>query len=165
MREIYIRRADISDAESVKSIYECPSVYSATLQIPFPSLETWKKRCSDAPQGYYSFVAEVDGQVVGQLGLETYQNPRRKHVSGIGMGVKDSHQGQGIGSKLLSTAIELAESWLNISRIELSVYTDNEAAIHLYKKHGFFIEGESAHFAYRNGKYASVYHMAKIRTT
>ena len=81
----------------------------------------------------------------------------------FGMGVKDNYSGLGIGSKLLSTIIDLVDNWLNLSRIELTVYTDNQAAIGLYKKFGFVIEGESAAFAYRNGEYVSAYHMARFK--
>ncbi|WP_133154143.1 GNAT family N-acetyltransferase, partial [Vibrio sp. 10N.261.49.E11] len=51
---------------------------------------------------------------------------------------------------------------INIKRMELTVYTDNERAINLYKKFGFVIEGESAGFAFRNGEYVAVYHMARL---
>ena len=115
------------------------------------------------PAGVYSLVAEQDGHIVGQLGFEAFQAPRRKHVGSLGMGVKDSLQGIGIGSKLLSSAIDLAENWLNLVRIELTVFVDNEAAILLYKKYGFKIEGESEKFAFRNGDYVSVYHMARVK--
>lgn len=37
----------------------------------------------------------------------------------------------------MSAAIELAGQWQAISRIELSVFTDNHAAQALYAKHDF----------------------------
>jgi len=52
--------------------------------------------------------------------------------------------------------IDLADQWLNLSRLELEVYTDNDAAIHLYKKFGFVIEGTRHQFAYRDGTSAKV---------
>jgi len=164
MQEITIRHSTVDDIEAIKNIYGGPKVYAGTLQLPFPSVEKWKKRLAgELPDGFYSLVAEMDGQVVGQLGFEAMNNPRRKHVGHIGMAVKDAVQGQGIGSKLLAAAIDLAENWLNISRIELSVYTDNESGIALYKKNGFRIEGESPCFAFRNGEYVSVYHMGRVK--
>ncbi len=80
------------------------------------------------------------------------------------MMVDASHHGRGIGSRLLAAAIDLAENWLNVTRIELTVFVDNRAAIALYEKHGFRIEGESAEYALRDGAYAAVYHMARLRT-
>ena len=67
------------------------------------------------------------------------------------------------GGRLLAAAIDLAENWLNVTRLELTVFTDNRAAIALYEKHGFRIEGESPGYALRDGVHASVYHMARIK--
>lgn len=52
------------------------------------------------------------------------------------MAVRDDWQGKGVGSELMEAALDLAENWLNLTRVELSVYTDNEAGIALYKKFG-----------------------------
>ncbi len=76
--------------------------------------------------------------------------------------VHDDYQGQGIGSKLVEAALDLAENWLNLKRIELTVYTDNAPAIHLYEKYSFVIEGTMRKYAFRDGQYVDVYAMAKI---
>ncbi len=159
---IKIRKAESSDAKAVKQIYECKNAYSSTLQLPHPSLELWEKRLSNVPDNVHAYVAEIDGEVVGNLGFEVCVSPRRRHVGSFGMGVRDEKQGLGVGSALLSTVVDLADNWLNLKRIELTVYVDNQAAIHLYKKFGFEIEGESAAFAFRNGEYVNVYHMARV---
>jgi putative acetyltransferase len=58
--------------------------------------------------------------------------------------------------------VDLADKWLNLSRIELEVYTDNEPAIHLYKKFGFVVEGTHTRFAFRDGQFVDVYAMARL---
>lgn len=163
MREIRIRHAEPGDYAAIQQIYAGPKAYAGTLQLPFPALELWQKRLNEKPEGFYHLVAEIDGEIVGQLGLQANPNPRRRHCGYLGMGVKDSYQGQGIGSRLITSAIDLAENWLNLCRIELTVFVDNAAAVRLYQKHGFVIEGESAKFAFRNGEYISVYHMARVK--
>ncbi len=57
----------------------------------------------------------------------------------------------------------MADKWLNILRLELEVYTDNEPAVRLYKKFAFAIEGTLRCFGYRDGKLVDVYTMARIR--
>ncbi len=161
--EIQVRRTEPSDARSVKEIYECPNAFRGTLQLPHPSLELWEKRLTHIPEHVYSYVALYQGEVIGNLGLEVCVNPRRRHVASLGMGVKDNFAGKGVGSALLKTAVDLCDNWINIKRLELTVYTDNEQAINLYKKFGFQIEGESAAFAFRNGEYVAAYHMARIQ--
>jgi len=63
----------------------------------------------------------------------------------------------------MQAMIDLADKRLNLSRLELEVYTDNEAAIHLYKKFDFVTEGTHHQFAFRDGVFVDVYAMARIR--
>ncbi len=161
--EILIRRSEPDDARAVKEIYECQNAYFGTLQLPHPSIEHWEQRISKSPENVYSYVALLNGDVVGNLGFVVDQNPRRRHVATFGMGVKDSVSGQGIGSKLLSTALDLSDKWLNLKRIEITVYKDNNPAVKLYEKFGFKVEGEAEAYAFRNGEYVSAYHMARIK--
>ncbi|MGF1759234.1 GNAT family N-acetyltransferase [Photobacterium sagamiensis] len=161
--EVIVRHSEDKDIEPINNLYAGKNALSGTLQLPFPSLSMWEKRLNNLPEGVYSLVAEKDGMIVGQLGFEAIQRARRKHVGSFGMAVHDDHQGLGVGTKLLTAAIDLAENWLNISRVELSVFVDNHSAIALYEKHGFVIEGEAVNFAYRNGQYVNVYHMARLK--
>ena len=52
----------------------------------------------------------------------------------------------------MKAALDLADNWLNPTRIELEVYTDNQTGIALYEKWGFEIEGTLRHFAFRGGR-------------
>jgi putative acetyltransferase len=47
--------------------------------------------------------------------------------------------------------------------LELTVYTDNPAALALYRKFGFEQEGLLKAFAYRAGDYVDAYTMARVR--
>jgi putative acetyltransferase len=79
------------------------------------------------------------------------------------MGVHDDWQGKGVGSALLAACIDLADNWLNITRLYLEVYTDNEPAIRLYEKFGFEREGTLRKDAFRNGQYVDSYIMARLK--
>ncbi len=161
---ISIRRTEPTDYEAIRQIFDGPQVVWGTLQLPFPSGETWRKRLADPPEGIFSLVACEDTEIVGQLDLYTFPlHPRRRHVGQIGMAVRDDWQGKGVGSALLQAAIDVADKWLNLLRLELEVYTDNEPAVRLYKKFGFVVEGTSVQFAYRDGKYVDVYIMARLK--
>jgi len=58
--------------------------------------------------------------------------------------------------------LDLADNWLGMSRVELTVYTDNAAAIALYEKFGFEKEGTHRRYAFRDGAYVDAYSMARI---
>ena len=77
------------------------------------------------------------------------------------MAVRDDRQGQGVGTALLRAAVDLADQWLNLQRLELEVYVDNEPAVRLYRKFGFEIEGTLLRYAYRAGQYVDVYAMVR----
>ena len=159
-----IRRAEPSDAEAMRQIFSSPNAIRGTLQLPYPSTENWRKRLAEPVDGSFNLLACAENEVVGQLGLFTFPNhPRRRHVGQIGMAVRDDWQGKGAGSALMQAAIDLADKWLNLSRLELEVYTDNEPAISLYKKFGFVTEGTLQRFAYRDGQFVDVYAMARLR--
>jgi L-phenylalanine/L-methionine N-acetyltransferase len=161
---ITIRRAEPSDYEALYKIYTCPKVVLGTLQLPFPSLEGWRKRLAEPEEGKFRLVAMVEEEIIGQLGLSTDPSrPRQKHVGGIGMAVHDDFQGQGVGTALLRAAIDMADNWLNLQRLELTVFVDNEPAVRLYKKCGFEIEGTLRRHSFRAGQYVDVYSMARLR--
>jgi len=63
---------------------------------------------------------------------------------------------------LMLAALELADNWLNVLRIELTVYADNAAAIALYERHGFQIEGRLRAYALRGGRYVDALAMARL---
>ena len=164
--EFTIRRIEPSDAEGMQKIFTGPNAIRGTLQLPFPSVEFWRKGLSVPMDGSFQLLAWVENEAVGQWGLFTFPNhPRRRHVGQIGMAIRDDWQGKGAGTALMQAAIDLADKWLNLSRLELEVFTDNEPAIHLYKKFGFVVEGTHRQFAYRDGQFVDVYAMARLRKT
>jgi putative acetyltransferase len=162
---VTVRRTEPGDYEAVQRIFSGPKVIWGTLQLPFPSVEMWRKRLAEPPEGLTSFVACTENdEVVGQLGLHTFpQRPRRHHVGQIGMAVRDDWQGKGVGTALMQTAIDMADNWLNLTRLELGVFVDNTPGIRLYEKFGFEIEGTSVDYAFRDGQYVDIYFMARLR--
>lgn len=163
MNEIVVRHAEISDAQALYEIYSQPALVRDTLQIPHPPLLHWTERVTNLKPGSRNLVACIDNKVVGQLMLIVEQSPRRSHVATFGMGVDCRHQGKGVASALMQEMVNLCDNWLRIERIELTVFTDNEAALATYRKFGFEIEGTGKNFALREGKYVDAYFMARFK--
>jgi L-phenylalanine/L-methionine N-acetyltransferase len=161
---LHIRRAEPDDCSAIHEIYSCPKAFAGTLQLPYPSLEQWRERLVAPAAGTYNLVAVAGDRVVGMLGLHTFPNkPRRQHAGAIGIGVHDDWHGKGVGTSLLRAAVEMADKWLNLTRLELEVYTDNEPAIRLYERFGFEREGRLRQYAFRDGRYVDSYLMARLR--
>lgn len=106
-------------------------------------------------------VAEHAGSLVGfLLGLRG-EPQRKKHVLTLVVGVLQAFARQGIGTQFLVTT----EQWAcprGITRLELHVLTNNQAAIALYRKQGFEVEGRMKDSQYIDGHYVDEYLLAKI---
>lgn len=161
---IEIRHTEPRDSIPLQEIYAQIEAIMGTLQIPYPTESAWKQRLESLPPGSLSLVAEVDGKVVGNAAIVCRpSSPRRRHVGELGMAIHRDWRRRGVGAALLGALIDTAENWLNLSRIELAVFVDNTAAVALYEKFGFVIEGTHRHYAFRNGELADSHSMARIR--
>lgn len=93
-----------------------------------------------------SFVAEVDGRIVGQLGVSGEGRVE------IGMWVAPEWRGKGVGTALMNAALDYARTH-GAYKISLEVWPHNAAAIALYEKFGFEREGYlRKHWRRRNGE-------------
>lgn len=162
MNGLVIRRQEPSDAEAVAAYLGDTAVMAGTLQLPFPSIQAWRDRLARPNPLDYVLLAEAEGVVVGGGSLHMNDRPRRRHAAMLGIGVRSSHWGRGIGAALLNALTDAADRWLNIQRIELTVFTDNARAIALYRRFGFVLEGTHRAYALRDGAYADVHAMARL---
>ena len=158
---IVVRHSEPRDIDAIRHIYAQPSNFASTLQLPYPSLELWQNRLGKAHESFFSLVASDDSEVLGQVGVNVFAAPRRRHAANLGMAVSENARRKGVGSVLLSAATELCYGWLGVTRIELETYTDNIGAIGLFQKHGFVIEGTASGYALRAGALVDVHFMAR----
>ncbi|MGL5999609.1 MAG: GNAT family N-acetyltransferase [Pseudomonas proteolytica] len=163
--KIVIQRFAESHLEGMHALYNDPAVCRQVLQMPFQSLEIWRKRLADTNERLLRLVAVQAGEVIGSCTLEQYARSRQSHVGSIGMGVAVAWQGQGVGTRLLGAALEVADNWMNLHRVELTVYVDNEPAQALYRKFGFETEGRLRDYAVRDGVLVDALSMARLRQT
>ena len=101
--------------------------------------------------------------MVGEAGLSGCSRPRLKHVGSLGMMVHPEFWGQGVGSALMEAMMDVADNYLMLVRVELEVFTDNQRAIRLYERFGFETEGVRRMAAVRQGRYADLQVMARLR--
>ena len=161
---IIIRPLRLADANDIYELMHMPNVLWGTSLLPSTTVDRWHKIIESWAQDEHMhiFVAEVQGKVAGIVNLHVGTD-RQSHVGDIAMAVHDKHQGQGIGKMLMLTVIDLADNWLNLLRLEMDVYTDNERALRLYKNFDFEIEGRKRLDAFRSGSYIDSYILARLR--
>jgi L-phenylalanine/L-methionine N-acetyltransferase len=162
MGDIHVRAVEPQDWPDLAELFDQPSVIAGTLQLPFASRDARRKRLeADPPPGLLRLGAVIDGKLIGLAGLTRLDN-RRAHVGTMFMAVHDAFQGRGAGAALMQGLVDMADRWLNLSRIELTVYTDNARAIGLYERFGFVREGLHRDFAFRNGAFVDALAMARV---
>jgi L-phenylalanine/L-methionine N-acetyltransferase len=159
---LIIRAREPGDAPEIAALLQLPRVRWGTLQLPYVSAEERRKQIESAPDGQVMIVAVLDGRLVGSADIVRGKG-RRSHIGGIGMCVHDDFQQRGIGARLLAALIDTADNWLNLQRLELTVYVDNAPAIRLYKKFGFAVEGRRRATAFRDGVFVDDFMMARVR--
>ncbi len=131
--------------------------------MPYQSVEVWRKRLAASNERQIKLVAVHCNEVIGHIGLEQYSRIRQTHIGSIGMVVTPEWHRKGVGSKLLAAVLDVADNWMNLRRVELTVYADNEAAIGLYQKFGFETEGRLRQYAIRDGMMVDALTMARLR--
>jgi RimJ/RimL family protein N-acetyltransferase len=107
------------------------------------------------------FVAENDGQLIGYLTACGGKYKRNRQTAYIITGILQGFTSQGIGTRLF----EEMERWAKekeFHRLELNVMVHNEAALALYRKIGFEIEGKKKHSLLINNTYVDEYWLAKL---
>jgi putative acetyltransferase len=161
--DILIRALEPADMADLTEAWNQPQAYAGTLQLPYTSLEARQKRLAASAPDHPRLVAVIDGKVIGMLGLHREDSPRRAHAASIGMGVHDAYAGRGAGAALMAACVDLADNWLQLRRLELTVYADNARAIGLYERFGFEREGLHRAFAWRAGAYVDALAMARLR--
>lgn len=161
--DILIRALEPEDMAAVTEVMNQPLAIRGTLQAPFVSVAERQKRYGTTPPGHVRLAAVIDGKVIGTIGLHPADNVRRAHAAAIGMAVHDAYVGRGAGTALMAAVVDQADLWLNIRRLELTVYSDNARAIALYERFGFEREGLFRAYAWRDGAYVDAITMARLR--
>ncbi len=162
VKGLTVRALRVSDAEALTDLINLPGYRAGTLRPPFQSIDAVRKRMESPSPGALNLVVELDGKLVANAGMNRFEG-RRQHAASLGMGVHDDFTGRGVGTFLMAAMVDAADNWHDIKRLELTVYTDNDAAVRLYEKFGFEKEGLLRSFGYRDGQYVDAYTMARLR--
>ncbi len=100
--------------------------------------------------------------VVGMCTLVGGPYLRNAHVGTLGMAVRRSHQGRGIGRQLLDAALQWAARPGHLHKVALQVHVENRVACGLYRAAGFEVEGTLRGEATLAGRPADLYAMGRF---
>ena len=113
--------------------------YLALREAP-PFTHTRRFVLDSLRSGAVHLVALVGPDVVGWCDLRPKTAVTQRHSAVLGMGIVAEYRGHGLGARLLESALVLGHAH-GFRRTELVVRTDNTAAIALYRRFRFELEG------------------------
>lgn len=86
-------------------------------------------------------VCEVDGKIAGNCNVSRAPWLKIRHRATVAIALLSEFWGQGIGTKMFEEMIRVAESWEDVTQMELEFVEGNARARGLYEKMGFRITG------------------------
>ncbi|MEP7317930.1 MAG: GNAT family protein [Panacibacter sp.] len=141
-----IRKVTPNDFDFIYSLYMHPQV-NPFLLYELMDAATFKPIFDELFSRDVLYIFEDKNKPVGMFKLVplTYRN---KHIAYLGgLAIDTSCRGKGYGLEMLQQIIDYGKE-KDFLRIELSVATINERAIHLYEKVGFIKEGVLRKYTY-----------------
>jgi RimJ/RimL family protein N-acetyltransferase len=159
-----IRKAKESDAKAIGEIVD--SVASEKYYVvPESSREDWNEAIREIKnrKGIIT-VAQVNGKIVGMAHIVRGKFEKNRHVGFLGITILKDFRRIGIGTAMMVRLIEWAKKQEDLEKISLTVFSTNKAAINLYGKLGFKMEGKSKKQYKIDGKYVDEITMGKFLT-
>jgi len=160
-----IRRAEPRDAAALAALFADAAMLPLTTVPPHSSVAWWDKKLAEyADAGSLPLLAVVADSIAGVLLLRGFPNHvRRKHCSVIDLfAVRNALRRQGVGRRLLETAIAACDGWLQVRRIEVAISAASVPLRRYYASLGFSEEGVAAAQQMHDGRYADQVLLARI---
>ena len=161
--DLLIREAEIHDASAVINLLD-----QIGQESTFTSLDENGISMSESEMELFidqqaqsdnqiTLLAFLNDDLAGIINITADQRPRVRHIGDVFL------WRCGLGSILMEEAIEWAKSSGSIRRLQLTVQKRNTAAVHLYEKMGFIIEGSQERGScIEGGEFLDVYLMGQL---
>ncbi len=141
-----IRRLKESDIESLlairrEALLSEPTAFASSPEADVGLDPVLLREAMCQPTMHATFGA-FDGEIVGMVGVHRYRRVKQAHKADVSsMYVRPAHRRRGLGTALLSAAIEFARSLSGVTHLHLSVSATAVPALRLYQRMGFVIWG------------------------
>ncbi len=165
-----IRGQRSDDLEQLFSLLNTDSVVLNSFELPYGTEDAFRDRYTNPPAGTHTLVAETGlpsgrKRLIGVARLCTTSRRRRFHSAELSLIVHPDYQQTPDEAALLRAALDLADNWLGLRRIEVVIFTDQTARLVLLEQHDFEREATMRRYAVRGGVYADAYLMARLHVT
>ncbi|MGE5595717.1 MAG: GNAT family N-acetyltransferase [Hyphomicrobiales bacterium] len=162
---VRLRAFEPEDAEHLQRWFTDSEVlYNLTRTYPKP-VAAWRDELARAPAASYAgvhlMVETHEGRPIGDVALTPWRPESRCARLGIAIG-EPAYRGSGYGTDTMRTICRFGFEMMNLHRIELEVFADNERARHVYEKVGFRTEGVRHEAFFRFGTWTDIVMMGLL---
>jgi RimJ/RimL family protein N-acetyltransferase len=124
--------------------------------------EFWSNTAHDPTRIFFAIRAIGAPEIIGYIQIMNIEPIHRSASIGIRIG-EASNRGKGYGREALQLGVDYCWRQLNLSRITLSVFAGNDAAIALYEAAGFVREGLLRRALFIDGAWVDLVPMARCQ--
>ena len=157
-----IRTARLTDAEAIRGIYNRAILTIATFDLEPRSLEDQQGWLAQRSGAHVVLVADDSGTLAGFASLSPYRDrPAYRTTVENSVYVDQSHQGKGVGKKLMTELVDTARDHGFHSMIA-RIVSSNAASIALHRAVGFEIVGVEKEVGRKLGKWLDVVVMQRM---
>ena len=110
------------------------------------------ERSAAEPNLHGRFVVEREGAALGAAAF-TVVNRRSRIAEVTGVMVAPAARGRGIAGEAVAALVRLLLDDLGMHRVQLEVYGHNEAAVRVFERVGFQVEGRRRGAYWRHGRW------------
>lgn len=163
---IYLRPLEPSDAAAVTPWFNDPDTRRTILwhrPMTVAGEEDFLRKLAQSETDVVLGISlKADDRLIGVTGLHKIDFRDRHAEFGINLG-DAAERGKGYGTEATRLIVGYAFETLNLNRVELRVYENNERAIRAYQRVGFQREGVLRRSVHREGRWMDTYVMAVLR--
>lgn len=156
---------DLPEVAGWYSDSEFARMYDARPAAPrtVASLHSWLDGYASTSDGFvFAIRPHASDLLLGFSEIESVLWPHRTAWLTLAIGAA-SQRGQGYGREALGLVLRFAFHELNLHRLQLSVFSYNQAAIRLYERLGFVREGAYREYIERDGQRYDMYLYGLLR--
>ncbi len=163
-----IRGLRADDWLPLQAIFADETVLRDTLEVPYAGEEPFRERLASPPAGTHTLIAELvlpsgRERVVGLAWLRVIVAPRRRHTATLEIVLHGDYRTGEIEEAILRAALDLADNWLALRRVEVRLFATDDARAEMLARHGFVREAVMRRYAVRAGEVVDGWLLARLR--
>ena len=166
--KVKIRPIKLEDAAGLNEMRNMPGVAENIFSVPSERVMSSEEYIRSLSRDDYVLVAEEQTEdapkIIGCSSVRVDPRARSRHTGELKIYVHTDFQRMGAGSLMMERLIDLADNWLFLKRLELTVLADNEFAKKFFCSRGFEEEGVLRCKLFQGGAYKDACVMGRIRS-